>query len=222
MKTHLEMLAASARTTIHSRRGRFEAYGTEFPFEIGNRQSEKAAKEKATEHAIARLDAMRRQAGRELTLQEEVTGEFSAPVEPTPPRSRAAERAADTTPASDKLPEIKSTNLQPSQVQRRQAALDRAREKLAAREAGEAAAESAANDPERVRLVTFAEKCLQARQADPKAKSTDVLAWMDVVRDSKSKPIGETWQRIKALGVDEPSRVLPENAEWNYDPLLKG
>jgi hypothetical protein len=213
MKTHLEMLAQSNGVTVHTKRGRYVSYGSvEFPFQVGNHQSEKVAKTAAYEHAIAWIQRMRQQkksttGSDELSIVEQTTGEFDRSPEPSQPRSaREEQRAAPQTLDSEKIPTMK--NLTPAQ----QAGLDRARAKLKAKEANAAQQKEAAESPARKKLVDFCEKVLKSKQSDPAAKSSDVIIWSDFTRAAKNvnKPTSETWAAIRATDTPEPSKTVGE------------
>jgi hypothetical protein len=142
-------------------------------------------------------------------LAEQQSGEFAAPDAPEGPRSaRAEQRAQERVPDSEKIDGLLSpTGLTLGQQERRGQALGMAKQRLLEKENRAAQQKADAESPERKRLIDFSSQCLAQRQNDPKATSKSVIEWSDIVRDSKSKPIGEMWQRITATGAAMPART---------------
>jgi hypothetical protein len=213
MPTKTEIIARDVHTV--EKRGLVMVYGQTFPYAPHDQSSRRRAREDALRFGADHLSRMKKQAGRELSKTEQITGEFDRAGTPAEPVSaRAQERVAEQIPDSQKIDGVlKPNGLTPGQIARRSEALGIAKARLLEKEQAQAEKQADATNPERIRLITFAEQCLASRRDSPKAKSSDVILWSDLVREARdpNKSVGATWQKIKSTtGIDMPARTVGE------------
>jgi hypothetical protein len=223
MKSQIEAMASAMGVCVHRKRSSFIAYGRQFDFVPGEHRSEAAAKQQAYEFSVQHIKLLREQKSDgvaneidvrlhgaapirvpgTLTRSEQINGAHDRP--PEEPATSVRKREQLTT--AEAIDRIKSTpNLRKRQKDRRVGALERAQEKIDAKETARRRVADLYSTTQKAR--EHAAMRLEAAKADPKSTPADIRNWTALAGLADVDP-ASFWAGVDAL---TPQIELPTRA----------
>ena len=228
MKSHIQVI--SSHVVLHEKRGRFNSYGREFPYIIHSPADRRRAEAEARAYGVQHLEtltAQKRNATKDpnatLTLREEQFGVHDQTPGPTQPQSARANQIETPDTAKIDAINLSRQGLTEQQFRRREGAMAAARDKAALKQTNQATKEQRQADPGRQRQGRWLDKVRAAQKSDPKTRP-ELIQQFDAIQAAfdAGASVADVSRAVKATGTPQPAAELPENTEWDFDPLLKG